>query len=474
MRALAVLACAGWPGHGSGSQPDLQHSERSRRSPAHQWWATLLTASGGAWQSPLPSNTSTQWQWWRCSNPFAVGCQLVAQNSQTYRLTDRDNGAWIASARWVKYPANADCNPTSECLLSVSAARGPVSVAATPTPPAGRRRPCPRRSRRPSRPRWPRPRRSSPRRRRRRCPPPAGRCKRPPNRMMRPAPVVRMRGVLIDQRRDDHARSRSRRPKAATLTVTLLRLVLVPGQALVAEDAQAPEHAHGARSSATSRSGTQLTVTVTRAGYVGKRTVFKIRRGKAPLRSDSCLSPATGKVPEVSRWLKVTIVMAAAAFVVAFRFAADGNDADATSAPRDRRARERRRRDARSPSSRPCAWRRSSRCPALAKRARRTDRRAGEEGSGRAQGARGGEEARSGAQEARSRERRKKAAAKRKREAAAARRRAAAPAGPPPRAWSRRPRPRCAGPSPPRSTARPLRRRRRRSRTSAKTSTPKG
>jgi hypothetical protein len=44
------------------------------------------------------------------------------------------------------------------------------------------------------------------------------------------------------------------------------------------------------------RSGTQLTITLTRTGYVGKRTVFKIRRGKAPLRSDSCLSPATGKV----------------------------------------------------------------------------------------------------------------------------------------------------------------------------------
>lgn len=35
----------------------------------------------------------------------------------------------------------------------------------------------------------------------------------------------------------------------------------------------------------------------------------------------------------MSRWLKVTIVLAAAAFVVAFRFSADGNDADATSTP---------------------------------------------------------------------------------------------------------------------------------------------
>jgi hypothetical protein len=37
-------------------------------------------------------------------------------------------------------------------------------------------------------------------------------------------------------------------------------------------------------------SGTRLSVTVTRKGYIGKRTVFMIRRGKAPLRRDTCLS----------------------------------------------------------------------------------------------------------------------------------------------------------------------------------------
>ena len=38
------------------------------------------------------------------------------------------------------------------------------------------------------------------------------------------------------------------------------------------------------------RSGVTLTISVTRRGYVGKRTVFVIRRGQAPLRSDRCLS----------------------------------------------------------------------------------------------------------------------------------------------------------------------------------------
>ena len=38
------------------------------------------------------------------------------------------------------------------------------------------------------------------------------------------------------------------------------------------------------------RAGVKITVSVTRRGYVGKRTTFVIRRGVAPLRSDRCLS----------------------------------------------------------------------------------------------------------------------------------------------------------------------------------------
>ena len=131
--ALAVLVCAAGPATAQDRNPVFKVLSIPTIS-GTPVVGNLLTASGGAWQSPTPSNTSTQWQWWRCANQFAVGCQLVLQNSQTYRLTDRDIGTWLATARWIKYPANADCNPVSECLLTVSAARGPVSVAPTPTP----------------------------------------------------------------------------------------------------------------------------------------------------------------------------------------------------------------------------------------------------------------------------------------------------------------------------------------------------
>ena len=113
--------------------------------------------------------------------------------------------------------------------------------------------------------------------------------------MMRPAPVVRMRGVLstngalITLALGEGAQGRQAHRD-------LLRVVLVPGQALVAARRATARTRAWPAFERNLRSGTQLTITLTRAGYVGKRTVFKIRRGKAPLRSDPCLSPATGKV----------------------------------------------------------------------------------------------------------------------------------------------------------------------------------
>jgi hypothetical protein len=84
-------------------------------------------------------------------------------------------------------------------------------------------------------------------------------------------------------------------PKAATLTVTCSGSSSCPAKRW-SPKTRKRQNTRMAPFERNLRSGTQITVTVTRAGYVGKRTVFKIRRGKAPLRSDSCLSPATGKV----------------------------------------------------------------------------------------------------------------------------------------------------------------------------------
>jgi hypothetical protein len=43
------------------------------------------------------------------------------------------------------------------------------------------------------------------------------------------------------------------------------------------------------------RGNLRLEISVTRKGYVGKRTVILLRRGKAPTRRDLCLYPGIAK-----------------------------------------------------------------------------------------------------------------------------------------------------------------------------------
>jgi hypothetical protein len=243
-----------------------------------------LTASGGQWASPNPRNTRATWQWWRCDNPIAVACDLIPRgprDRQTYRLGPADLGKWIVAARHVAYPANADCIPDSECLVLPSGPVGPVTAtAATPTP-------TPTATPAPPEP-TPVPFVATP------APTPAPVIKKTPNRLMRPAPLVRMRGVLSSTGALITSLT-VRAPKAAKLTVTCR------GSSSCPRTRWSPKTRKRTTTRMSAfernlRSGTVLTVTLTRSGYVGKRTVFKIRRGKAPLRSDACLSPVTGKV----------------------------------------------------------------------------------------------------------------------------------------------------------------------------------
>jgi hypothetical protein len=44
------------------------------------------------------------------------------------------------------------------------------------------------------------------------------------------------------------------------------------------------------------RAGTRIEITVVKLGFIGKRTVFVIRRGAAPRRSDGCVDSATQRV----------------------------------------------------------------------------------------------------------------------------------------------------------------------------------
>ena len=108
----------------------------------------------------------------------------------------------------------------------------------------------------------------------------------PKRRAIRPFPVVRMRGRLTTSGARVSLLS-VRAPRAATVTVRC------KGHCPTKRWAPSKRSKRLTRARAferSLRSGTRITVTVTRRGYIGKRTTFVIRRGRAPSRTDKCLN----------------------------------------------------------------------------------------------------------------------------------------------------------------------------------------
>jgi hypothetical protein len=107
--------------------------------------------------------------------------------------------------------------------------------------------------------------------------------------MMRPFPLVRIRGWLT-----------SRGAMIEALTVRGPRGVSIS----VRCDGRGCPRGRLARSAKVTRlkafhgflpAGARLEIRVTRPGFVGKHTLIRIRRGKAPVRRDRCLLPGSGR-----------------------------------------------------------------------------------------------------------------------------------------------------------------------------------
>jgi hypothetical protein len=275
--ALAVLACSA-----PATAQDRDSTLKALASPTVSGTTmvgNLLMASGGSWASPQPWNTSTRWEWYRCNNPFAADCRLIVGNQPTYRLDVADGGKWIAVAKVVRFPANADCRPSTECLFMASAARGPVVLAPTPTP-----TPTVVATPEPTPEPTPVPFVATP------APTPAanqGPLLSPPGpelRMMRPKPTVRVRGTLSTRGANLTLLS-VRAPKRSRITVTC--------KGSGCPRSRYTTRQRTARARVFERNlpaGTRLEIRVQRTGYYGKSTVLRIRRGKAPFRLDRCLS----------------------------------------------------------------------------------------------------------------------------------------------------------------------------------------
>jgi hypothetical protein len=113
-------------------------------------------------------------------------------------------------------------------------------------------------------------------------------------RVIRPFPVVRMRGTLTANGAKISLFS-VRAPRKATIVVRCKGRSCPTSRWSRAWNLRKKTLTRMGRFERSLRAGVRLTVLVTRKGYVGKRTVFVIRPGAAPARSDRCLS-AKGRV----------------------------------------------------------------------------------------------------------------------------------------------------------------------------------
>jgi hypothetical protein len=278
--ALVLIAVA--PASAVASQPRIVQSPLVAGTP--QVGATV-EAQGARWDGrPEPE---VSWQWVRCDGleQNDRSCRAIAGATKTtYTVAATDVGKRLRILLVVR---NRD-----GWAWSLSRATDPVREAPAPEPepspapepppsPEPPAPPAPSPSGTPAAPGGPV------------SPGPAGGVRdeqvAKPVRMMKPAPVVRIRGRLT--------RSGARitlltvrAPRGARITLRCA------GRGCPARRwARTASLTRIARFQAVLPAGTRLLISVTKAGRIGKHTTIVIRRGKAPQRVDRCLMPGARK-----------------------------------------------------------------------------------------------------------------------------------------------------------------------------------
>jgi hypothetical protein len=279
-RAWIVLTVAALASAAAPAAASAQSGEpRITRQPSLTGSAYVgyrLSAGGATW-SGRPTIT-VYWAWLRCGSDSLWSCEVIdGANASSYTITTADRGKRL---RAVIVLTNRDgraygwTNATS----AVTNAPPPPTPTPVPTPVAP---PVPTPVPLPSPPVV--------------TAPPAPVIPEPPvaptpqavapPKMMRPAPLVRVRGYLT-VRGARLTLLTVRAPKGARISVSCKGI----GCPRVAP-AKAAKLTRLRNYEGMFRAGTRIVVRVTRRGFVGKHTLIRIRRGKPPLRFDSCLYP---------------------------------------------------------------------------------------------------------------------------------------------------------------------------------------
>jgi hypothetical protein len=301
--ALALVLSLGGGPAGAQSQPRVTQAGTISGNPIRV--GTRLTASGGSWSRPR--GTQVRWEWFACppgSDEWRDCAQRVL-GQDNYTIQSGDVGRYIVLNLYA-YRGSPQSPGTSGRAERWTATSSTVQPAATPTPaPTPRPTATPRPTVTPT-------------------PTPVATVSPTPTptptptpdprfdsaaaaptpvptsgevlqetarkrRVIRPFPVVRMRGVLTSA--------------GAKVTVLSVRAPRTAKITLRCKGRGCPakrwSRAHTERKSRLTRidrferglrAGVTITISVTRRGYVGKRTVFVIRRGQPPSRADRCLS----------------------------------------------------------------------------------------------------------------------------------------------------------------------------------------
>ena len=232
-----------------------------------------LRAEGAVWNGK-PEPTAS-WQWLRCDGTAFATCGEIAGATATSYLAvaadegrrlrvmltvrNRDGSAWAVSG-----PSGAVAAPAPTPSPTPTPTPEPTPV---PDPPAPAPAPAPLAA-----------------------PVPAGAvlpgAAQSPV-MMRPLPVVRIRGMLT-RRGARITLLTVRAPRGARIQVRCL------GRGCPARRwARTTAVTRIARFERDLRAGTRLVISVTKARRIGKHTTITIRRGQAPLRRDRCLMPGS-------------------------------------------------------------------------------------------------------------------------------------------------------------------------------------
>jgi hypothetical protein len=250
---------------------------------------STLTATGARWRSPDPDSSrhETALEWYSCPAPRLREreCPML-RRSDSYTLTQAERGRYIYLLRWIRWLNDVD-DPNPEYWdytwrFRSSAVLGPVTVPPPPPPPPPPPVPVPTVAPAPA----PTFDTAAP------APTPVptsgqvlhnSASKR---KAIRPFPIVRMRGRLTARGARVTVLS-VRAPRPAKITVRC------KGKCPTSRWTRSSRKSRLTRVRALERSlrsGTRIIVTVTRHGYIGKRTTFVIRRGQPPRRVDNCLN----------------------------------------------------------------------------------------------------------------------------------------------------------------------------------------